>query len=58
MSDIKQSNKQPNYYSILPANVRYDNRLNDSERVIFAEMNMAIVLLAMSISLACTVIMN
>ena len=33
MSDIKQSNKQPNYYSILPANVRYDNRLNDSERV-------------------------
>ena len=38
MSDIKQSNKQPNYYSILPANVRYDNRLNDSERVIFAEI--------------------
>lgn len=38
MSDIKQSNKQPNYYSILPANVRYDNHLNDSERVIFAEI--------------------
>lgn len=38
MSNVKQSNKQPNYYSILPANVRYDNRLNDSERVIFAEI--------------------
>ena len=42
MNDKKQSSneliEQPSYYSILPANVRYDNRLNDGERVIFAEI--------------------
>lgn len=30
--------EQPSYYSILPANVRYDNNLTDSERVLFAEI--------------------
>lgn len=42
MNDKKQSNaeliEQPSYYSILPANVRYDNNLTDSERVLFAEI--------------------
>ncbi|MBI5973416.1 helix-turn-helix domain-containing protein [Staphylococcus caledonicus] len=38
MSNIKQLRKQPSYFSILPANVRYDNRITDSERVIFAEI--------------------
>ncbi|NUI91838.1 helix-turn-helix domain-containing protein [Staphylococcus borealis] len=38
MNDKKQSSKQPSYFSILPANVRYDNNLTDSERVLFAEI--------------------
>ena len=29
----------PNYYAILTANVRYDNRLTDSEKLLYAEMN-------------------
>lgn len=29
---------QPNYYSIITANVRYDNRLTDSEKLLFAEI--------------------
>ncbi|MEX2955527.1 helix-turn-helix domain-containing protein [Staphylococcus pasteuri] len=31
-------NDQPNYYSIITANVRYDNRLTDSEKLLFAEI--------------------
>lgn len=31
-------NDQPSYYSIITANVRYDNRLTDSEKLLFAEM--------------------
>lgn len=31
-------NEQPNYYSIITANVRYDNRLTDSEKLLFAEI--------------------
>lgn len=30
--------EKPNYYSILTANVRYDNRLSDSEKLLFAEI--------------------
>ncbi|MFZ8408690.1 helix-turn-helix domain-containing protein [Staphylococcus aureus] len=29
---------QPSYYSIITANVRYDNRLTDSEKLLFAEI--------------------
>lgn len=29
---------QPNYYSVITANVRYDNRLTDSEKLLFAEI--------------------
>ncbi|MGV3225359.1 conserved phage C-terminal domain-containing protein [Staphylococcus hyicus] len=29
---------QPGYYSIITANVRYDNRLTDSEKLLFAEI--------------------
>ncbi len=31
-------NEQPSYYSIITANVRYDNRLTDSEKLLFAEI--------------------
>ncbi|EJE32950.1 DnaD domain protein [Staphylococcus epidermidis NIH08001] len=31
-------NDQPSYYSIITANVRYDNRLTDSEKLLFAEI--------------------
>lgn len=31
-------NHQPSYYSIITANVRYDNRLTDSEKLLFAEI--------------------
>jgi len=32
-------NKQkPSYYAILPANVRYDNRLKPNEKIIFSEI--------------------
>ncbi|GAA6817884.1 helix-turn-helix domain-containing protein [Helicobacter pylori] len=31
-------NEQPSYYSIITANVRYDNRLTDSEKILFAEI--------------------
>jgi len=30
--------EQPSYYSIITANVRYDNRLTDSEKLLFAEI--------------------
>lgn len=30
--------EQPSYYSIITANVRYDNRLTDSEKILFAEI--------------------
>lgn len=30
--------QQPSYYSIITANVRYDNRLTDSEKLLFAEI--------------------
>ena len=30
--------EQPGYYSIITANVRYDNRLTDSEKLLFAEI--------------------
>lgn len=30
--------QQPNYYSILPANVRYDNRLKANEKLLFSEI--------------------
>ncbi|TDM12685.1 conserved phage C-terminal domain-containing protein [Macrococcus bovicus] len=30
--------EQPSYYAILTANVRYDNRLTDSEKILFAEI--------------------
>lgn len=30
--------EKPNYYSILTANVRYDNRLSDSEKLLFSEI--------------------
>ncbi len=29
---------QPNYYAVLTANVRYDNRLTDSEKLLYAEI--------------------
>ncbi|GBZ00649.1 hypothetical protein M6K107_1226 [Staphylococcus aureus] len=29
---------QPSYYSIITANVRYDNRLTDGEKLLFAEI--------------------
>ncbi|EGQ0325863.1 DnaD domain protein [Staphylococcus pseudintermedius] len=31
-------NEQPSYYAIITANVRYDNRLTDSEKILFAEI--------------------
>lgn len=30
--------EQPSYYSVITANVRYDNRLTDSEKLLFAEI--------------------
>lgn len=30
--------EKPNYYSILPANVRYDDELNSSEKVLYSEI--------------------
>lgn len=30
--------EQPSYYAIITANVRYDNRLTDSEKILFAEI--------------------
>ncbi|TDL40580.1 helix-turn-helix domain-containing protein [Macrococcoides bohemicum] len=30
--------EQPSYYAIITANVRYDNRLTDSEKLLFAEI--------------------
>ena len=30
--------EQPSYYAILTASVRYDNRLTDSEKILYAEI--------------------
>ena len=35
---VMKMNEQPSYYSIITANVRYDNRLTDSEKLLFAEI--------------------
>ena len=29
----------PSYYSIIPADVRYDNRLNANEKLLFSEIS-------------------
>ena len=34
----KNSNEQPNYYAILPASVRYDNRLKANEKLLYSEI--------------------
>ena len=31
-------NETPNYYAILPARVRYDNRLKANEKLLYAEI--------------------
>lgn len=38
MQDFSEAQEQPNYYSILPANVRYDKTLSASEKLFYAEI--------------------
>ncbi|MCL2859364.1 MAG: helix-turn-helix domain-containing protein [Oscillospiraceae bacterium] len=33
-----ENNKQPSYYAIMPSFIRYDNRLNNSEKIIYTEI--------------------
>ena len=33
-----RSNELPNYYAIIPATVRYDNRLKSAEKLIYSEI--------------------
>ncbi|MDD2840738.1 MAG: helix-turn-helix domain-containing protein, partial [Rickettsiales bacterium] len=36
---MEQENKlQPNYYAIIPANIRYDKNLNSTEKLLYAEI--------------------
>jgi len=36
---IKHKNTEPSYYGILPANVRYDNRLKPMEKILYCEIS-------------------
>lgn len=38
MQDFSEAEEQPNYYAILPANVRYDRTLSASEKLFYAEI--------------------
>lgn len=35
---MKQERLQPNYYAIIPANIRYDKNLNSTEKLLYAEI--------------------
>lgn len=38
MNDNKEQKEQPNYYAIIPADVRYDNNLKANEKLLYGEI--------------------